>query len=441
MTDIAIRVSNISKCYHLYDSPRDRLKQFVVPILCRIFPSLRKLFSTHHSLTQQLGAQPLSCAGKTPAVSLTTDHSPSFYKEFWALNDVSFEVKKGEIIGIIGRNGSGKSTLLQTICGTLNPTNGSVEVNGRVAALLELGSGFNPEFTGRENVHMNAAVLGLSNEEIDACYDDIVAFAGIAEFIDQPVKTYSSGMFVRLAFAVAVHVQPDILVVDEALSVGDIAFRNQCMEIIQKMVARGVTILFVTHDLGTLQLLCTRVLWLVRGELKASGDPIRIAQDYYVSTMQGGVSAEQHRANVPAQQNTGKAEFLDLRLIGGESGNFITGQPMRIAFTLQAKENLTILVFAVSIYRADGDWLIGQTSRDEGVTWDAPAAGEICNGYMDISSLCLAPGEYVIAFAAYSEDCALCYAMTDLCLSFSVRAQYPTWGKFYHPCAWLAAEA
>ena len=413
--EIAIRVSNLSKCYQIYNAPRDRLKQFVVPKLCRAFPPLRKFFPTPHS------------------------PHPTYYREFWALNDVSFEIKKGETVGIIGRNGSGKSTLLQMICGTLNPTSGGVQTNGRIAALLELGSGFNPEFTGRENVYMNASVLGLSSEEIDSRFDDIVTFADIGEFIEQPVKTYSSGMFVRLAFAVAVHVHPDILVVDEALSVGDIAFRNKCMEVIQKMVARGVTILFVTHDLGTLQLLCSRVLWLAHGELRASGDPVRIAQDYYVSTMQGGVG-EVRQQPMPAQQNTGKAQFLDLHLIGGENGVFMTGQSLRIAFAMQATETLSPLVFAVSVYRADGEWLIGQTSRDEGVTWGAPSAGDVCSGRLNFSSLCLAPGDYLIAFAAYSDDYTLCYAMTDICLPFSVRAPHPTWGKFHHPCTWLAGE-
>jgi energy-coupling factor transporter ATP-binding protein EcfA2 len=323
------------------------------------------------------------------------------------------------------------------ICGTLNPTCGSIQTNGRIAALLELGSGFNSEFTGRENVYMNASVLGLSQAEIDERYSDIVAFADVGDFLDQPVKTYSSGMAVRLAFAVAVHVQPEILVVDEALSVGDIAFRNKCMEVIQKMVARGVTILFVTHDLGTLQLLCSRVLWLSHGELKGSGDPVRIAQDYYVSIMPGSISNLQ-LSSAPPQQDTGKAQFLDLHLVGGENGEFVMGQPLRIVFALLAKEMLGPIVFAVSVYRKDGDWLIGQTSRDEGVIWDAPSVGETCRGSLSFSSLRLAPGDYLLAFAAYSKDYALCYAMTDICLPFSVRALHPVWGKFYHPSEWIA---
>ena len=413
--DIAIKVSGLSKCYQIYDKPNDRLKQFIVPKLCRAIPALRNLFPTPHS--------PL----------------PTFYKEFWALKDVSFEIKKGETVGIIGRNGSGKSTLLQMICGTLNATSGTIETQGRIAALLELGSGFNPEFTGRENVYTNASILGLSQAEIDAKYDEIVAFAEIGDFIDQPVKTYSSGMFVRLAFAVAVHVQPDILVVDEALSVGDIAFRNKCMEIIRKMVARGVTILFVTHDLGTLQLLCSRVLWLAQGEMRASGNPVRIAQDYYVSTLPDSVPAAQ-RSFLPPQQETGAAQFLELRILGAEDGRFLVGQPLRIGFVLRALKKLPKLVFAVSIYRADGDWLVGQTSRDAEVIWDAPKVGEMCSGFLDIRPLCLAPGEYLVAFAAYSEDYSICFALTDLSLPFSVRADFPSWGKFHHPCTWTIVE-
>jgi ABC-type polysaccharide/polyol phosphate transport system ATPase subunit len=402
MTDIAIKVDKLSKCYHIYDRPQDRLKEMVVPRLQRL-----------------VGQQ-----------------ASQYGREFWALKDVSLEVKKGEIVGIIGRNGSGKSTLLQMICGTLNPTSGSITTHGRVAALLELGSGFNPEFTGRENVYLNASVLGLNRSETQAQFSNIEAFADIGDFIDQPVKTYSSGMMLRLAFAVSVHVQPDILVVDEALSVGDIAFRNKCMEAIQKLVARGVTILFVTHDLGTLQLLCSRVIWLAKGVLQASGNPIRIAQDYYVSTVQGGKIDAQESSTLPPQQETGKAKFIELNLLGGEDNNFTTGQPLRIGFVMRALQDLPKLVFAVSIYRADGDWLIGQTSRDENVVMNAPKAGQDCIGYLNLQSLCLTPGDYLIAFAAYTEDYTLCYAMTDVGLPFSVRTPYPTWGKFYHPCAW-----
>ena len=246
MTDIAIRVQNVSKCYQIYDAPRDRLKQFVMPPIRR--------------MTGQLPKQ--------------------YYREFWALKDVSFEIKKGETVGIIGRNGSGKSTLLQTICGTLNPTSGSIQTNGRVAALLELGSGFNPEFTGRENVYMNASVLGLSNEEINTRLDDIVAFADIGNFVDQPVKFYSSGMMIRLAFAVAINVDPEILIIDEALSVGDELFQRKCFSRIETIRASGSTILFVSHSGVQIVELCDRAVLLDGGEQLAVGVPKQVVGRY-----------------------------------------------------------------------------------------------------------------------------------------------------------------
>ena len=252
--DIAIRVNNLSKCYQIYDTPRDRLKQFVVPQLCRAIPALHKFFPTPHS--------PLP----------TPQGIPTFYKEFWALNDVSFEVKKGESFAIIGRNGSGKSTLLQMICGTLNPTGGSVQTNGRIAALLELGSGFNHDFTGRENIYLNGSVLGMTTEEIEARLEDILAFADIGDFIDQPVKTYSSGMFVRLAFAVQVNVDPEIFIVDEALSVGDFFFQQKCFARLRKMREDGLTLFFVSHDLGTVRDLCPNSIYLVNGKAAFVGD-------------------------------------------------------------------------------------------------------------------------------------------------------------------------
>ena len=237
--DIAIRVSNLSKRYEIYDTPRDRLKQFFMPIIRRV-------------------------AGKA---------NKQYFQEFWALKDVSFEIKRGETVGIIGCNGSGKSTMLQMICGTLTPTSGNIQTNGRIAALLELGSGFNPEFTGRDNVYMNASVLGLSNKEIDARLDDIIAFADIGDFIEQPVKTYSSGMVMRLAFGVAINVQPEILVIDEALAVGDIAFQAKCMARLKGLMDTGTTVLFVSHDTSSVRNFCQKVLWLSNGEMKAYGDP------------------------------------------------------------------------------------------------------------------------------------------------------------------------
>lgn len=247
-TDIAIRVERVSKCFHVYNTPRDRLKQFVLPRLQRF------------------------CCLPTK----------NYFQEFWALNDISFEVRKGETVGVIGRNGSGKSTLLQMICGTLTPTSGNIQTRGRIAALLELGSGFNPEFTGRENVYLNGSILGLSSEEIDARFDDIASFADIGEFIERPVKTYSSGMYVRLAFAVQAMVDPDILVVDEALAVGDEKFQRKCFARLEELKSNGSSILFVSHSSGSIVELCQKTLLLDRGTrlmFGSSPDAIRVYQE------------------------------------------------------------------------------------------------------------------------------------------------------------------
>jgi lipopolysaccharide transport system ATP-binding protein len=237
-SNVAIRIEGLSKRYAVYHTRLERLKHVVAP-------------------RRQKG--------------LT---------EFCALTDIDLTIWRGETCAIVGRNGSGKSTLLQILCGTLRGTSGRVEVNGRVAALLELGAGFNGDFTGRENVYMNGAVLGLSRAEIDGRFPEIEAFAEIGDFIDQPVKTYSSGMYVRLAFAVAIHIDPQILIVDEALAVGDSRFQAKCLNRIKNMQANGVTILFVSHDVGAVRTLCQRALWLDRGKVRMLGDAFSVTAQY-----------------------------------------------------------------------------------------------------------------------------------------------------------------
>lgn len=245
-SDIAVDVKNVDKCFHIYDQPRDRLRQFMIP-----------------RIQKTLGMK-----------------EDKFYREFWALRSIEFQVRRGETVGIIGRNGSGKSTLLQIICGTLNPTNGDVKTCGRMGALLELGSGFNPEFTGRENVYMNAAVLGLNKQEIENRLDDIISFADIGQFIDQPVRTYSSGMVVRLAFAVQSQIDPDILIVDEALSVGDAKFQAKCFDRLKKLKDRGTSILLVTHSSEQIVTHCTRAVLLNDGAMVEVGEPRRVVNRY-----------------------------------------------------------------------------------------------------------------------------------------------------------------
>jgi homopolymeric O-antigen transport system ATP-binding protein len=267
--EIAIRVQNLSKCYELYGQPQDRLKQSILPRLQR-------------------------WTGRT---------QKNYFNEFWALHDVTFEVKRGETVGIIGRNGSGKSTLLQLICDTLSPTCGSVAVQGRVAALLELGAGFNPEFTGRENVYMNGALLGLTQQEIDARFEDIAAFADIGEFIEQPVRTYSSGMYVRLAFAVIAHVNADILVIDEALAVGDAFFTQKCMRFIRTFKEMG-TLLFVSHDTASIINLCSKAIWLDKGTIRETGSAKKVSESY----MEGLYEAQRGESVNPEPETSSVTE-------------------------------------------------------------------------------------------------------------------------------------
>ena len=264
-SNTVIRVSNLSKRHEIYEKPAARLKQFVLPRLQALIGLKKK----------------------------------EYFREFWALKDVTFEIAKGGAVGIVGRNGSGKSTLLQLICGTLHPTSGSIETYGRIAALLELGSGFNPEFTGRENIFLNASLLGLSKVEIETRLEDIISFADIGNFIDQPVKTYSSGMTVRLAFSVIAHVDAEILVIDEALAVGDAFFTQKCMRFLRNFMKKG-TILFVSHDTGAVVSLCSRAILLDHGQVTMIGEPKAIVKHYLANIHGQYARALEQRSATPA---------------------------------------------------------------------------------------------------------------------------------------------
>ncbi|WP_294958740.1 ABC transporter ATP-binding protein [Sulfurovum sp.] len=236
--DIAIKVENLTKIYHLYDKPQDRLKEALNPF------------------------------------------NKSYHHDFYAMQNVSFEIRRGETVGILGRNGAGKSTLLKMITGVLTPTSGSMEVQGKIASLLELGAGFNPEMTGMENIYLNGTLMGFTKEEMDAKINDIIVFADIGEFIYQPAKMYSSGMYARLAFAVSINVEPEILIVDEALSVGDIKFQIKCINKFKELQEKGITILFVSHDLFTVRSFCNKAIWLHDGQVKETGDVTEVTAHY-----------------------------------------------------------------------------------------------------------------------------------------------------------------
>lgn len=287
--ETAISINNVSKAYTIWRDPAARLKHPLLNLAGELFPPLRKKIDEKlHGL----------CS------------------EFYALKNISFEIKKGESIGIIGKNGSGKSTLLQMIAGTLQPSEGFISVHGRVAALLELGSGFNPEFTGRENVYLNASILGLTREETEARFEKIEAFAEIGDFINQPVKTYSSGMAVRLAFAVMAHVDADILIIDEALSVGDIFFQQKCMRFIREFIKEH-TLVFVSHDTAAVKSICNRAILLEKGVMLAEGSSKKISELYLENlyqAQQGEIKIGKAPSSVEISQQIDQQHFKDARL-------------------------------------------------------------------------------------------------------------------------------
>ena len=402
-SDLAIKVENLGKCYAIYEQPRDRLKQFVLPRLNK----------------------------------LLNKQSKKYYREFWALNNVSFEVKKGETLGIIGRNGSGKSTLLQMICGTLTPTTGGVVTHGRIAALLELGSGFNPEFTGRENVYLNGVILGLSRIEIDRRLDDIIQFADIGEFIDQPVKTYSSGMVVRLAFAVIAHVNADILVIDEALAVGDAVFTQKCMRFIRRFQENG-SLIFVSHDTASVQNLCKSGIWLKNGKIEQAGTAKSVSQAYLQFTLQeiygdesklasiaptsttdeddaeeiimdndfssaikyGAVALVRDNIDAAKGWKTGKAEIVSItlnRLSPGPEGIFEGGDRVRIIVRAKAHESLQNPILGFLVRDRLGQDLFGENTLPFTDRVPMPiAAGTTFEGLFDFRLPMLPNGQYAV---------------------------------------------
>lgn len=390
--DIAIRVERLSKCYQIYDTPRDRLKQFVMPPMQRL-----------------IGLSP-----------------QKYHREFWALKDISFEVKKGDTVGIVGRNGSGKSTLLQMICGTLSSTTGNITTNGRIAALLELGSGFNPEFSGRENVYMNAAVLGLSDDEIDARFDEIVSFADIGDFIDQPVKAYSSGMVVRLAFAVAINVAPEILIVDEALAVGDAAFQRKCMRRISELSDAGVTLLFVSHDMETVKKICSEALYLARGSAIEFGAARQVCISYERDLFGASRKAETTQAAELVDLAEQDRAVLDQDLLQTNEKTYGDGraQIIDVAITNQHQQRTNVLapnapyvfsyrvifsapvalpVFGVMITNREGVCIFGSNTQNHPVSRRSFAEGDEVRIEFHLTNH-LGPGIFYLTCGIHTPD-------------------------------------
>ncbi|MDX1582129.1 MAG: ABC transporter ATP-binding protein [Thermoanaerobaculia bacterium] len=333
-----------------------------------------------------------------------------------ALRDISFRVEQGEAFGVIGPNGSGKSTLLKLVSGILKPTEGEIDVRGRIAALIELGAGFHPEISGRENVYINGIMMGLTRREIDQRFDQIVEFAGIGEFLDQPVKTYSSGMYVRLGFAVAVHLDPDILLIDEVLSVGDEEFSQKCIARIQEMKLKGVTLLFVTHQLDLVRQLCDRALWLDHGRICGLGDPVRVV-DSYLQRVSGGETADEEEVDEAGdeeeeegsgeEERWGSGEVLirrvslfdskgrELVALGGESH-------VEVEFAVEVREPQEDCVFGVGIFHADGTCVYGTNTDIEG--WQTDRVDSYGTVRFTMPSLSLVAGNYRIDVAAHTRN-------------------------------------
>jgi ABC-type polysaccharide/polyol phosphate transport system ATPase subunit len=332
-----------------------------------------------------------------------------------ALHEISFAVDRGEAFGIIGRNGSGKSTLLKIVSGILKPTTGRVEVNGRIAALIELGAGFHPEITGRENIYINGIMLGLSRREIDARFDKIVEFSGIGEFLDQPVKTYSSGMYVRLGFAVAVHVDPDVLLIDEVLAVGDEEFSAKCIAKIQEMKYRGVTLLFVTHQLDQVRNLCDRALWLDHGATKSIGDPSRVVDDY-LQAVAGTVAAappkEEEKAEEHVQQEaeeerwgSGEVVLKRVALVDDKGFELVAlgaGTSVALELDVEVRVPQEDFVFGIGIYHADGTCVYGTNTDIEGYVPERLEGSTRVR--LVIPSLDLVAGSYRIDAAVHTRN-------------------------------------
>jgi ABC-type polysaccharide/polyol phosphate transport system ATPase subunit len=367
----AVEFQGVSKSYAIYDAPGDRLKELLS------FQRLKR------------------------------------HQDFWALHDVSFQVKRGETFCVVGENGSGKSTLLQMVAGILRPSSGSVEVQGRVSALLELGAGFNPEFSGRDNVYLNGSILGLSTRQIDERYKDIAAFAEIGAFIDQPVKTYSSGMVVRLAFAVAINVDPEILLVDEALAVGDIYFRQRCMRKVHELRQRGITILFVSHAVSDVKAIGDRVLWLDHGRAVECGEPDRVISKYLAAMTQKdsnylllkSTGAKPLRAgplrapeivetipNIDHRFGDGRAQVIGIAVMDEQGRPLHLLEPSSrivVRISVRAKEDVALPIVGFMLRNQLGMDFSGTNTSREGYELPPLATGDITtvDFYLDLPEL------------------------------------------------------
>ena len=400
-SDIAIGAVALSKSYQLYDRPSDRLKQL-------LWGGRRK-----------------------------------FFREFWALQDINLEVRQGEVLGIVGRNGAGKSTLLQLICGTLAATSGALTIGGRIAPLLELGAGFNPEFTGRENIYLNASILGMSGPEIDRCCEEIIDFSGIRDFIDQPVKTYSSGMYVRLAFSVAISVDPDILVVDEALAVGDGEFARKSLDRIIALKDAGKTILFCSHSTYQVEALSARVLWLERGRVKMLGPAASVVSSY-VSSLNAELNRQDPVLDSLPQAPAGTGRIVKVSAsAGGIAGNKLAVRSrtstLELTVAYAIHPSLAAPTVALAITSEAGMMVASVSSHNDGIDTQVDASGH-GKATVRFEKIPLLKGRYLIAAYLACERAIHVYDSVNACVEIIVEQQGIEQGVVALPREWIVRE-
>lgn len=373
--DIAIKIDNLAKIYHLYDSPLDRLKESLHP--------LRK----------------------------------KYHRDFYALDDISLEIKKGETVGIIGKNGAGKSTLLKIITGVLSPTSGTVQVNGKISSLLELGAGFNPEMSGIENIYMNGTIMGYSREEMDAKLDSILSFADIGDFVHQPVKMYSSGMFARLAFAVAISVEPDILIVDEALSVGDMAFQEKCILKMKSMLNANRNIIFVSHSLPSVRNFCHRAIWIKDGKMVMNNEA-SIVCEAYSDFMKKSIDTNKiEKREFSGAKNPEKTiQIIDVKT---SQDSYTTDEDVEISITLHFNKQTFDYAIGILIYDEQGTLVtLFNTVRDDIVTLDMFSHISLiipCNDFLS--------GQYFVSVSISDMNAMFSYDFGEYVKSFNIKSK------------------
>ena len=417
MSRLAVEFTSVSKSYSIYAAPGDRLKE------------------------------------------LATFNQRRFHTDYWALRDISFTVPKGETFCILGENGSGKSTLLQICAGILQPSFGTANVDGRVAALLELGSGFNPEFSGRDNVYLNGAILGLSNKEMDRRFGDIEAFAEIGDFIHQPVKTYSSGMVVRLAFAVAIHLDPEILVVDEALSVGDVYFRQRCMRKVHELRSRGITILFVSHSTGDVKAIGDRAMWLEHGRMMAIGKTDLVVSKYLAAMTEKDVQylahdaiTHDHHSHAPLEEivdeipnidhrfGDGRGEVLGIAIYDAAGRRLNSLEPVStivVRISVRAKANLDRPIVGFMFRNHLGVDFAGTNTAREGYALSPMIASEIrtVDFYIQLPALYASSFSFSPAVADGTlEHYSICDWIDNAVVLPMGSSDGPIYGQFHFPC-------